>query len=88
LERVLTRNLGPSSIPSLGDGVMLGTEAVASIRGELGLLKFHYKPATEGAKVRLWFDGVAELGDEKQLPCEVRGGGCWRFGDGGGARSS
>jgi hypothetical protein len=25
LERVLTRNLGPSSIPSLGDGVMLGT---------------------------------------------------------------
>ena len=25
LERVLTRSLGPSSIPSLGDGVMLGT---------------------------------------------------------------
>ena len=25
LERVLKRNLGPSSIPSLGDGVILGT---------------------------------------------------------------
>jgi hypothetical protein len=73
LERVLTRSLGPSSIPSPGDGVMLGTAWIDRPVDTQGCaLCFHVIPSAAWKRTMLKLYNKIRVGFLRELPPRYR----------------